>query len=497
MEQTGLLTISKMVTDAVMLAEHLGDTSLEDMLPPIKLEVEDIKVETTEDVKCRKRRKNLKGIMEVKRQLFEPLDRTEVKPEPPERLVTPKEEPESPEERLVEKQLPLSDSANVPVKSDPVPVLNGNIPKNSKRKSVSADCEPPAKIAKCAKNQQELKKKCVKRNKRVAEENIAPDMDTLSAEPTKVVCRRNSKPVERRKSSCSPHPAPVPAVQSEQKDESEVGKKKKVARPKKAQEKTKADHLLRSHGKPEVPAAVAKERRLSKTGVKSEVCGGPVAGGGRGKKVVLDPSAESPVCLPGLRKSLTPKWSNGWTWEGTPYKAKIFLNIDDGAVVRTCYPAMRHAQGDIITPRDCILLKSGPRKIDLPFVAKVAAMWENPDDGEMMVSLLWYYRPEHTEQGRRSEDIPDEIFASRHKDTNSVACIEDKCYVLTFNEYCRYRRTVRWLEEGLPQGSRVVPPPEDYSRSHRQPPGRVAPDLVFFCRRVYDFRQKRILKNPC
>lgn len=57
--------------------------------------------------------------------------------------------------------------------------------------------------------------------------------------------------------------------------------------------------------------------------------------------------------------------------------------------------------------------------------------------GEMMMSLLWYYRPEHTEQGRQINDCPDEVFASKHQDHNSVACIEDKCYVLTFNEYCR------------------------------------------------------------
>lgn len=55
----------------------------------------------------------------------------------------------------------------------------------------------------------------------------------------------------------------------------------------------------------------------------------------------------------------------------------------------------------------------------------------------MMMSLLWYYRPEHTEQGRQDTDCPDEVFASKHQDNNSVACIEDKCYVLTFNEYCR------------------------------------------------------------
>lgn len=57
--------------------------------------------------------------------------------------------------------------------------------------------------------------------------------------------------------------------------------------------------------------------------------------------------------------------------------------------------------------------------------------------GEMMMSLLWYYRPEHTKQGRQKEDMPDELFASKHRDVNSVACIDDRCYVLTFNEYCR------------------------------------------------------------
>ena len=54
------------------------------------------------------------------------------------------------------------------------------------------------------------------------------------------------------------------------------------------------------------------------------------------------------------------------------------------------------------------------------------------------MSLLWYYRPEHLDCGRRPFDTPDEIYASRHRDHTSVACIEDKCYVMTFNEYCRY-----------------------------------------------------------
>lgn len=192
----------------------------------------------------------------------------------------------------------------------------------------------------------------------------------------------------------------------------------------------------------------------------------------------------------------SPKWSNGWKFEGDPFESKVFLSSDDVLVSRKCYPLMRHEEGDVICPRDCILLKSGPRKTDLPFVAKVAALWENPDDGEMMVSLLWYYRPEHTDHGRRPDDMEDEIFASKHKDINSVACIEDKCYVLTFNEYCRYRKCVRRLEDGVREPGLVVPQHHGYPRENRQPPGCVAPELVFFCRRVYDFRQRRILKNP-
>lgn len=42
---------------------------------------------------------------------------------------------------------------------------------------------------------------------------------------------------------------------------------------------------------------------------------------------------------------------------------------------------MNHESGDVLRPRDCVLLRSGTRKGDLPYVAKIAALWENPDDG--------------------------------------------------------------------------------------------------------------------
>ena len=120
----------------------------------------------------------------------------------------------------------------------------------------------------------------------------------------------------------------------------------------------------------------------------------------------------------------------------------------------------------------------------------------------MMMNVLWYYRPEHTDLAvSRSTDWPnEEIFASKHRDVNSVACIDDRCYVLTFNEYCRYKKRQRMMAAGIEesQTDRIVPKPsEPYHRQDRLPPAdHLNNDNVFCCRKVYDSRNKRILKNP-
>lgn len=48
---------------------------------------------------------------------------------------------------------------------------------------------------------------------------------------------------------------------------------------------------------------------------------------------------------------------------------------------------MRHMEGDIIRPRDCVLLRAGSKRNELPYVAKVAHLWENPEDGEWIIQL--------------------------------------------------------------------------------------------------------------
>ncbi|XP_054714320.1 uncharacterized protein LOC129223961 [Uloborus diversus] len=210
------------------------------------------------------------------------------------------------------------------------------------------------------------------------------------------------------------------------------------------------------------------------------------------KEKIVSPKQSSKLAASKKRQ-----FEHGWSWKGRPREKLICLTNDSAPCMRLCYPSVQHKEGDTISERDCVLLRSGPKDTDLPYVAKIATFWENPDDGEMMMSLLWYYRPEHTEQGRKPGQMEDEVFASRHKDANSVACIEDKCYVLTYNEYCRYRASLTMEEDTISKASMLVPELADgYPRKERLPSDAVASDIVFFCRHVYDFRTKRILKNP-
>lgn len=190
--------------------------------------------------------------------------------------------------------------------------------------------------------------------------------------------------------------------------------------------------------------------------------------------------------------------TNGWRPVGVPSEREVFIAGEDETALRQCYEGVER-DGEVIRVRDTVLLRSGPRKKSLPYVAKISALWEDPKTGELMMSLFWYYRPEHTQGGRDpSAHCENEIFASRHQDENSVACIEDRCYVLPLAQYCRYCALVKRRAEGAPPGSTSVVPcrPDFAPPSHRCVPTDVDPELVYLCRHVYDFRYGRILKNP-
>uniref|UniRef100_UPI00358E895E uncharacterized protein isoform X1 n=2 Tax=Myxine glutinosa TaxID=7769 RepID=UPI00358E895E len=192
--------------------------------------------------------------------------------------------------------------------------------------------------------------------------------------------------------------------------------------------------------------------------------------------------------------------TNGWLPVGEPFYNAVYIAGESEPAVRRCYPAVQR-DGLSVQPRDCVLLRSGLRRRSLPYIAKISALWENPRTGELTMSLFWYYRPEHTQGGRPAyqQSEKNEVFASRHQDENSVACIEEKCYVLTLAEYCRFWAGLKRCQNSADVSSArsLVPNAPTYlTPIHRRVPPLTDPELIFLCRAVYDFRHHRLLKNP-
>ncbi|MEQ2265403.1 hypothetical protein XENORESO_006671, partial [Xenotaenia resolanae] len=255
---------------------------------------------------------------------------------------------------------------------------------------------------------------------------------------------------------------------------------------------------LSDPSQPQPPLQVAKECPQSakppsgsRSGARGGLAVSPLC---RDKNQRLGSVSVGGQTVPKQSKNSRQKSTNGWRSLGLPFEKEG----EETPVLRKCFEGIRR-DGDVIRVRDTVLLKSGPRKKSLPYVAKVSALWEEPESGELMMSLFWYYRPEHTQGGRNpTMHCENEIFASRHQDVNSVACIEDKCYVLTLAQYCRFCALVKRHRESVRNSavSLVVPPVLSNSMpTHHCVPDDVDPELVLFCRHVYDFRYGRLLKN--
>ena len=185
--------------------------------------------------------------------------------------------------------------------------------------------------------------------------------------------------------------------------------------------------------------------------------------------------------------------NNGWEWKENGLMEKVRLGNGEDDVDRLCFKSMIHRGESIeIGERDCVLVAAGEEQ--KPFIAKVAKLFENPEDREMMVSLLWYYRQEDIESLDES-GVDAELFASKHWDVVSVDCIEDKCFVMTFNEFCRYQKMIRIKEEGIKVKS-VVPELiwTQSSRARFIPQTSISTNCLFMCRKVYDFKRRNILK---
>jgi len=131
-----------------------------------------------------------------------------------------------------------------------------------------------------------------------------------------------------------------------------------------------------------------------------------------------------------------------WVLFGKSEQKLVSIDSDKPPVYRECYTSIQHIkEKDIIKSEDCVLLRpeTAEKKDMTPYLAKVKWFWKEPESGEIQMSLVWYYHPEHSELPLRVKErfLPNEVLASKYWDCVNVACIEDKCYVLNVNEYNR------------------------------------------------------------
>lgn len=73
-------------------------------------------------------------------------------------------------------------------------------------------------------------------------------------------------------------------------------------------------------------------------------------------------------------------------------KCLLFITDDDlqgeeSPALRRCYEGVQR-DGEVIRVRDTVLLRSGPRKKSLPYVAKVSAFWEDPESGKPRIHFI-------------------------------------------------------------------------------------------------------------
>lgn len=52
---------------------------------------------------------------------------------------------------------------------------------------------------------------------------------------------------------------------------------------------------------------------------------------------------------------------------------------------------MRHKEGEVINVRDCALLRSGPKDNDVPFVAKISALYEDHTTSNYAINIIQHY----------------------------------------------------------------------------------------------------------
>lgn len=75
--------------------------------------------------------------------------------------------------------------------------------------------------------------------------------------------------------------------------------------------------------------------------------------------------------------------AGGGSFNHVPADFRLCWQGEEAPVLRLCFQGVQR-DGELIQVRDTVLLKSGPRKKSLPYVAKISALWEEPESGRTL-----------------------------------------------------------------------------------------------------------------
>ncbi|GFR93666.1 LOW QUALITY PROTEIN: bromo adjacent homology domain-containing 1 protein [Elysia marginata] len=288
---------------------------------------------------------------------------------------------------------------------------------------------------------------------------------------------------KQKRTSIKQKMVPISPIKSKQKPKVSPVKLKSVRKPKKAAKVAVAVSPLKKGA-----ARKPKVKRAGKTTGKSA--------SSKPKKPTAKKARLDFLNAQSLARPIN---NHGWSWigEGSVEPVpKLTISREEQVRMRRCFKSMRHESGEQVAVGDCVLLQSDGTDGNVPYVARVTRLWEALN-GEKMFSMLWYYQPEHTATGREAEDGEQELFASKHREENSVACI-DKCYVLIYNEYCRLEAEAARHDQGvmMPRWREEMPgvSVEDQHLRRRPPPSNACVDNIWFSRYDYDIRKKYVRK---
>ncbi|BBN09289.1 chromatin remodeling protein [Marchantia polymorpha subsp. ruderalis] len=142
----------------------------------------------------------------------------------------------------------------------------------------------------------------------------------------------------------------------------------------------------------------------------------------------------------GSPTSVLPSQQSAGRRRNTPKKLIPENGVDSGAkkLTKTTVDSYKiPGSRNVVKVGDCVLIRA-PQRVESPYVARIEKIEQIPasDKVKTVVKLRWFYHPEETVCGRRPFHGEQELCKSDHFDSQDADCIQGKCKVYTFEDYC-------------------------------------------------------------